>query len=302
MRNIFVRSLSIACVATALLPTFTRAQLGIWSNESRQEFTREWKGERFPDGRPKISDALLARMKKVKLEIGWLVMREAGYRHQFEGGWKVIHPEERLVGRVVTAIFLPLRPDVQAVINDFGKKENRIGPQNSWMIDTLVKDDVLVVDVFGKIKDGPIAGDNLATSIFAKSGTGFVVNGAVRDVAGMAAIPGLKVYVRDFHPSAIHELTLMGINVPIRIGDVTVMPGDIVLSDPEGLTFVPPHLAEKIADASELAQMQDLWSHEMLRQARYTPGQIDTKWTPEMIAEFNRWAEKRGARARMKVE
>jgi regulator of RNase E activity RraA len=302
MKNLQASILLLGSLALLLAPVRGWGQLGIWSRESRQEFTREWKGERFPDGRPKISDQLLARMKNVKAEIAWGVMREAGYRFQFEGGWKVIHPEERLVGRVVTAVFLPLRPDVQAVINDFGKKEERIGPQNSWVIDTLVKDDVLVVDMFGKIKDGPFAGDNLATSIFTKTGTGFVVNGAVRDVGGIADIKGIKVYVRDFHPSAIHEVTLMGINVPIRIGEVTVMPGDIVLSDPEGLTFIPPHLAEKIADASELAQMQDLWSHEMLRQKRYTPGQIDSQWTAEMIQEFNRWAEKRGAKVRMKVE
>jgi len=278
-------------------------QLGMFSKEQRVELTRAWKGERFPDGRPRISDELLARMKKAKCEIAWGVMREAGYNFQIEGGWKAINPNDRLVGRVVTAVFMPVRPDVNAVINDHGKKEGRVGSgQNSWVIDTLQPNDVLVVDLFGKIKDGTFAGDNLSTSIFAKTGTGFVVNGGVRDAGGISEIKGIRVYVRGFHPSAIADVMLMGINVPIRIGEVTVMPGDIILSDPEGLTFVPPHLAEKVADESELALLSDAWGHQMLREGKYTPGEIDGRWTPAMIGEFNRYAEKQGSKVRLKVE
>ena len=148
------------------------AQLGMFSKEQRVELAREWKGERFPDGRPKVPDGVLARMKTVTAEEAWAVLRGAGYNHQFEGGWKVINPGERLVGRVVTAVFMPLRPDVNTVINDYGRKEGRKGSgQNSWVIDTLQPNDVLVVDLFGKIKDGTFAGDNLSTSIFTKTGT-----------------------------------------------------------------------------------------------------------------------------------
>lgn len=279
------------------------AQLGMFSKEQRIEFTREWQGERFPDGRPRVPDEALTRMKNVKSEEAWGVLREAGYRHQFEGGWKVINPGERLVGRVVTAVFMPMRPDVNAVINDSGKKEGRIGAgQNSWVIDTLQPNDVLVVDLFGKIEDGTFAGDRLANSIFAKTGTGLVVDGAVRDVAGIQEIKGFRCYVRDFHPSAIANVMLMGINVPIRIGKVTVMPGDIVISDPEGLSFVPPQFAAKLADTAELIYLQDKWGHLMLRQGKYTPGQIDARWTKQMIEEFNRWAEEQGSKVRMKEE
>lgn len=278
-------------------------QLGMFSKEQRIEFTREWKGDRFPDGRPKVPDAVLERLKHVTAEEAWGVLREAGYDHQFEGGWKVINPGERLVGRVVTAVFMPLRPDVNAVINEFGKKEGRVGNgQNSWVIDTLKPNDVLVVDLFGKIKDGTFAGDNLSTSIFTKTGTGLIVDGGVRDETGIAEIKGFRCYVRGVDPSALEGATLMGINVPIRIGQATVMPGDVVVSDPEGLTFVPPQLAERVADVSELTQLRDEWGHQMLREGTYTPGQIDGRWNKEMIQEFNRWAEKRGAKARMKTD
>lgn len=297
-------SIRTAVIAVACLGVAGRApaQLGLFSKEQRIEFTREWKGERFPDGRPKVPDEVLQRLGTVTAEEAWGTLRRFGFNHQFEGGWTVINPgEKRMVGRVVTAVFMPLRPDVNAVINDYGKKEGRVGPgQNSWVIDTLAPGDVLVVDLFGKIENGTMVGDNLATSIYSKSRNGLVVHGAVRDVSGIQEIDGFRAYVRGVDPSALRDVMLMGINVPIRIGRVTIMPGDVVVSDPEGLTFIPPHLAEQVASESELTQARDRWGHQMLREGKYTPGQIDTQWTPQMIEEFNKWAEQQGLKVRMK--
>ncbi|MEE8257189.1 MAG: RraA family protein, partial [Acidobacteriota bacterium] len=189
------------------------AQLGTFSKAQRADLTREWRGVRFDDARSKVPEDTIRRLRNVSAEQAWGVLRRNGYNNQFEGGWKVINPgEERLVGRVVTAVFMPLRPDVDGVINDHGKREGRVGSgQNSWVIDTLVPGDVLVVDLFGKIKDGTFAGDNLATSIFAKSGTGLIVDGSVRDLSGIQEIEGFRGYVRDFDPSAIAEVMLVGI-------------------------------------------------------------------------------------------
>ena len=69
-----------------------------------------------------------------------------------------------------------------------------------------------------------------------------------------------------------------------------------MVSDPEGLTFIPPHLAEKVADASERIQLRDRWGHQMLREGKYTPGQIDTRWTDAMNSEFEAWAAQERAR------
>jgi 4-hydroxy-4-methyl-2-oxoglutarate aldolase len=270
------------------------AQLGMFSKEQRIALTSEWKGERMPDGRPRVPDAILQRMKSVTAEEAWGVLREAGYYNQFESGWKVINPGPRLVGRVVTAAFLPLRPDMNTMINKNAEAEGRVGKgQNSWVIDTLQPNDILVVDLFGKVVDGTFAGDNLSTSIFTKSGTGLVVDGGVRDVSGISEIKGFIGYVRDFHPSFLSGVMLAGINVPIRIGQATVLPGDVLLSDPEGLIFVPSHLAEKVVESSENIRLRDEWGHQMLRERRYTPGQIDSKWTPEMEKEFQKWREAR---------
>jgi 4-hydroxy-4-methyl-2-oxoglutarate aldolase len=275
------------------------AQLDLFSRDQRIEFTPEWRGDRFPDGRPNVPDSVLTRLKGVTADEAWDVLQDAGYRNQFEGGWKVINPGERLVGRVVTAVFMPRRPDVDSVIHKNGGKENRIGDENSWIIDILKPGDVLVVDLFGKIRYGTIVGDNLSTAIYAKSHNGLIVNGAVRDVTGIQEIPGFQVYTRGVDPSALENVMLTGINVPIRIGDVTVMPGDVAIGDPEGITFVPPQLAEKVADDTEMDHLVDDWGHMMLREGRYTPGQIDAKWTKEMIEQFNAWLEKKGSKLSM---
>ena len=197
---------------------------------------------------------------------------------------------------MVTAVFMPLRPDLNGAINKAAAAEARVAKgQNSWVIDTLQPGDVLVVDLYGKIDKGTFIGDNLGTSIFAKTGKGVVVNGSVRDVSGILEIEGFHGFVRDFHPTALADTTLVGINVPIRIGGVTVLPGDVILSDPEGLTFVPPQLAEKVVTSSEDVRFRDDWGHEMLRQGKYTPGQVDSKWTDAMEAEYQAWVKARGS-------
>ncbi|PYX00142.1 MAG: dimethylmenaquinone methyltransferase [Acidobacteria bacterium] len=272
--------LSFAIMFLVWAPT-ARAQLGTFSGEQRIQFTPDWHGDRFADGRPRVPESVLVRL------------------HQFESGWKVINPGHRLVGRVVTAVFLPHRPDVDSVIQTNGKKEARVGGENSWVIDILQPGDVLVVDLFGKIRYGTFAGDNLSTSIYAKSHNGLIVNGAVRDVSGIQQIKGFQCYVRGVDPSALENTMLMGINTPIRIGDVTVMPGDVALGDPEGVTFIPAQLAEKVADDTEMIHRVDEWGHAMLREGRYTPGQIDRKWSREMVDEFNQWLKQKGSKLRM---
>ncbi len=296
-----IRCLGLALIMLAV-STESYAQLGMFSKEQRVDLTRAWTGDRFPDGRPKVPDNLLEELKTVDAEEAWGVLMGAGFPNQFEGGWKVVNPGERMVGRVVTAVFMPLRPDVNAAINEHGKQEGRVGAQNSWVIDTLEPNDVLVVDLFGKVQDGTFAGDNLGTAIYTKSHNGLVVDGSVRDVTGLSEIKGFQVYVRDFDPTALRNVMLVGMNVPIRIGHATVMPGDIAVSDPEGITFIPPQLAEKVISSAKMTHLVDEWGHQMLREGKYTPGEIDKKWTKPMIQEFNKWLEQKGSEQRMKEE
>ncbi len=262
------------------------------SKDELTEYTREWEGERFPDGRPKVPDDILERMRKVTITQAWGVLQGAGYKWQFEGNWQCTHPGQVLIGRALTAVYMPRRPAIRKLMEEKGAKCGCIGDQISWPIDMLVEGDVYVADVYGKIEEGPIIGDNLSTAIYAKSGNGVVHDAAVRDIEGIQELPGFTSFVRGWHPSyASPTIMLMGVNTPIRIGHATVMPGDVVLGKNNGVIFIPPHLAEKVVKTSELIRLRDAFGKTRLKEGKYTPGQIDDRWTDEIERDFSHWLE-----------
>ena len=262
------------------------------SVEQMKFMTHQWKGERFDDGRPKVATDILERMKKVTIEEAWGVLRNEGFHNQFEGGWQPLHDDVTVVGRALTVQYMPNRPDVAGQIKDKGLMAGEIGNTNSWPIDRLVEHDVYVADGFGKIVDGTLIGDNLGNSIYAKSKTGVVFNASSRDMEGLSEIEGFNAFVRAWHPSFLTEVMLLSINDPIRIGAATVMPGDVVLAKKEGVMFIPAHLAEKVVVTSEVVRLRDLFGITRLKEGKYTPGQIDNKWSEEIEKDFSKWVRK----------
>ena len=262
------------------------------TREEMIDYTREWTGERFDDGRPKIPDSLIERARKVSVTGAWGVLRGEGYHHQYEGNWQVTHPGEVLAGRALTAMYMPRRPNMRTVMEEKGAEAGCIGDQISWPIDLLVPGDVYVADVYGKIEQGPIIGDNLATSILAKSGNGVVHDAAVRDLDGIQELPGFASFVRGWHPSyASPTIMLMGVNCPVRIGGVTVMAGDLVLGKQDGVIFIPAHLVEKVVKVAELVQLRDVFGKGRLAEGKYTSGEIDTRWADHIEKDFSEWLE-----------
>jgi 4-hydroxy-4-methyl-2-oxoglutarate aldolase len=246
---------------------------------------------RLPDGRPDTPDDILERMRRVTNDEAWGVLeRDHGYHFQFEGGWLNLHPERVLVGRAVTVRYMPLRPDLNGVVEADGAANGRSGGQNTWVIDALRRGDVLVVDLFGKVEDGTFIGDNLGTAIAARAGTGLVVDGGIRDLERVRALPDFNVFCRGVHPSAIWEVTLVEVNGPVRIGAATVLPGDIVLGTRAGVTFVPPHLAEAVVRRSEDVRERDVFGKARIAQGVYGSGQIDVSvWADEIEADYQAW-------------
>jgi len=251
--------------------------------------TSQWKGERFEDGRPKIPDAIIERAKKIGIEEAWQVLYNEGYKNQFEGNWKMVHDNVPVVGRVVTARYSPSRPDIDALIKERGKNEGRTGNTNAWPIQVLQKGDVYVAEAFGKIAQGTLIGDNLGASIFNKTGNGVIFDGAARDLSGLAQIKGFNAYVRDFHPSFLEEVVLIGLNSPIRIGAAVVLPGDLVLSEREGVLFIPAHMAEKVVATAEFIAVRDRFSKDVLKAGTFTAGQIDSQWNETIKTAFLNW-------------
>lgn len=259
--------------------------------DAMQFYTEEWEGPRDDTGRPLVPDDLLQRMRNVSLEEAWGVLRNHGFHNQFAGEWRIIDENEPIIGRALTAQYMPLRPDFSERFVGRGHSEGRIGPMNSWPIDMLRQGDVYVADAFGKIVDGTLIGDNLGNAIFANSGNGVIFDGGLRDLGGLQEIDGFNAFVRGWHPSYLQEVMLTGINVPVRIGEAVVFPGDVVLARREGVVFIPPHLAADVVERAEIVMLRDRFGHQRLREGRYTPGQIDSRWTEDIQNDFFGWLE-----------
>lgn len=272
-----------------LLGESISAQQVTLSKDQLIALTNDWKGERSADGRPRVEDRFLERLKAVHLEEAWGILRNKGYQNQFEGEWMVIHPDSVMTGRVVTAQYLPARPDYDKLIKDKGKSEGRIGSTNSWPIDVLKNGDVYVADSYGKVVDGTLIGDNLGNAIYAKSQRGVIFYGSVRDMEGLEEIKGFNGWVKGYDPSYIQQMMLGGINVPIRIGRATVLPGDVVLAKKGGVVFIPAFLVEEVVISAEFIALRDAFGHQRLREGKYTPGQIDMQWTEEIKKDFLQW-------------
>ena len=296
MRKVVASVLAGAAMlaATACLS----AQQEFFTRDDVIKYTHDWQGERFPDGRPKVPDDILDRMKNVTLEEAWATLRNAGFVHQYEDGWYSIHPDQILVGRALTAVWMPGRPDIQKVIEEQGKKDNRQGATNAWPVDMLQPRDVYVADHFGLKTDGPSIGDNVGNAIYARSGNGIVYDGAVRDINGLNELPNFTSFVRFYDPShhfgslasgRLLNSTMVSINGPTRIGHATVMPGDVILGRNGGVLFIPPQLAERVVKESESTRLEDTFGHQRLREKKYTAGQIDAKWSPEIEQDYHQW-------------
>jgi regulator of RNase E activity RraA len=300
-KTIFKRMLfAVLCVLISeATVSYAYAQQGFFTPEDVIKYTPDWHGERFADGRPKVPDEILDRMKTVTLEEAWAVLQQNGFMHQYEDGWLSIHPGQVLVGRALTAAWMPGRPDVQKLLEAEGAKDHRVGGMNAWPVDMLQKRDVYVCDHFGLKVDGPSIGDNVGNAIYARSGNGIVYDGAVRDINGLDELPNFISFVRAYDPS--HHFgslrsgnrlnsTMVSINAPTRIGHAMAMPGDVVLGRNGGVIFIPPQLAEAVVKSSEATHLRDVFGHKRLEEGKYTAGQIDVAhWTDAIEQDYRQW-------------
>jgi regulator of RNase E activity RraA len=258
--------------------------------------------ERLPDGRPRVPDALLKRLEQATCTEAWTFLaRVSKYRDQFTGGWQILQPEKRLIGRAFTVQYMPVRPEMSSIIER--ETEARLGRKtqmNQRVLDMLKPGDVLVADLYGKVEGGSFVGDNLAAYIRQATGAGFVINGGIRDIDPISRL-GIPGYHRGGSPTVYTDMMLTGVNVPVRIGDVTVMPGDVVLGDREGVTFIPPHLAGALADFSEEQQLHDEWVQAKMRTGKFTSTDLyPMPRDPALKKEYEDWLKRKKAERGLK--
>ncbi|AQG80852.1 RraA family protein [Spirosoma montaniterrae] len=288
------KSLSILTALSFLgVSTVFAQQIGS-TPEQIKAYTANWKGDRFADGRPNVPDLVLERLQNCTLEQIWGYLNNKGYRNQVEKNWVILKPGETMTGRVVTAQFMPTRPDLDSLVRKTGKAEGRSqrGGINIWPIDILTKGDIYVADGFGKIKDGTLIGSSLGNAIYGKTGKGVIFYGSVRDMQELKDTKGFNAWVKGHDPSYIKDMTPTSINAPIRIGEVSVLPGDVVFANEYGVVFIPSHLVEGLVSASEMTALRDEFERYLLQQSKYPSGEIHGDWKDNIKTEFRAWVAK----------
>lgn len=261
------------------------------------ELTAAWDGARFDDGRPRVPDSTLRDLWGATTEHVWEVLTAHGYPRQFAGGWQQTQRGRPLIGRAVTAQFVPHRPDHDRAVTESilatGRQTER--DRHNWtLVESLAPGDVMVVDIFGKVFEGTVIGDNLGTAVASRTGTGAVIDGGVRDLAGLERLTGINVFYRGTDPSPIQDVSLAGINIPVRIGGATALPGDVVLGTPTGVIFIPPPLAGLVAERARESRLRDEFGKARLDEGRYPTERIDVaQWDAEIEADFAEWSKSR---------
>jgi 4-hydroxy-4-methyl-2-oxoglutarate aldolase len=288
------RLAAASLVAAVALPVIGHAQLFTLTRDQMIEYTAQNPFERFPDGRPRVPDALIERTRALSAEEVFAILPGKGFRNQYEDGFQILHPGKKLVGRAFTLQFMPLRPDLDGVINARARAAGLGRMYNQTVIDMLQPGDVLVVDLFGQGEGGTIVGDNLFYYIMkATKAAGLVVDGSIRDLEGIAGMD-MPAYFRHAHPSAIGNVIISGINVPVRIGKATVMPGDLVFGDREGVYFIPPALVEPVVDNADVIHIHDEWTRMKFDEGKYKSREIyGTPTDPALKKEYEEYLKKR---------
>ena len=276
---------ALCCMAAAIVPALAQVKM---TREQMLFYTLDWKGDRFPDGRPKIADSLLERALSVSIEDVWDYLGGKGYNCQFEAGWQSLHPDKPFAGRALTAQYMPLRPDMERPILAEGKAEGRASWNNSWPINELQIGDVYVADGFGKIVEGTLIGSNLGSGIAAHSHVGFVFDAGIRDAEENREIENLNGLYRAYDPSAMKDMILTAINAPVRIGRATVLPGDLVLAKKDGVIFIPAILASEAIASAEFTNLEDAFNFELNRSGK-NGGEFEGGWTAKKYDALAAW-------------
>jgi 4-hydroxy-4-methyl-2-oxoglutarate aldolase len=293
LRALTILSLFTSSIAL-LLPGSARAQLITFTKQDLVDYTPNNPFDRLPDGRPKVPDEFMERARDLSSEEVWAVLQQKEYNNQYADGFYVLHPGKTMVGRVFTVQFMPLRADVDDVAENKAKAHGIPRLTNQMAIDMLQPGDVLVVDLFGKKVGGTIVGDNLFYyAMKATHSGGLVVDGSIRDLDGLSQID-MPAYFRSADPTPIDNVMLTGINVPVRIGGVTVMPGDLAVGDREGVYFIPPQFVKEVLDRADVIHIHDEWTKKKFDEGKYKSSEIySTPADPKLKQEYQEYLKKR---------
>ena len=200
---------------------------------------------------------LFDKLMRVGLESAWSLVTAEGYPQNFINELSPLKANTRMVGRARTMRYLPNRKDVR-------DKLYAAGPQlNYKSAEEAQTGDVLVFDAGGETRAG-VSGGVTTIRFLVRGGAGLVIDGAMRDVPELEAMP-IQTYMRRGHASSVAPLMMsVDYQVPVRIGRVTVVPGDILVGESTGILVIPAAIAEKIVDKALAHDEQEEFQRDLL--------------------------------------
>lgn len=185
--------------------------------------------------------ALFDKLARAPLEAVWAQLAAKGYAHCFINELDALHPDRRLIGRARTVRYLPTRPDLREEIYSTRKQLNYVSAEEAQ------PGDVLVFDAGGDTRSA-VSGDVTTTRFLVRGGSGLIIDGGMRDMPELAGMH-LQVYTRRGQAASVRpHLMSVDYQVPVRIGNVTVKPGDLLLGERHGILVIPAALADEVLD------------------------------------------------------
>jgi 5-oxopent-3-ene-1,2,5-tricarboxylate decarboxylase/2-hydroxyhepta-2,4-diene-1,7-dioate isomerase len=229
---------------------------------------------------------LFDKLMRVGIESAWSLVTQMGYPQNFINELTPLKPNYRMVGRARTMRYLPNRKDVR-------DKLYSAGPQlNYKSAEEAQPGDVLVFDAGGETRAG-VSGGVTTIRFLVRGGAGLVIDGAMRDVPELEAMH-IQTYMRRGHASSVAPLMMsVDYQVPVRIGSVTVVPGDILVGDTTGILVIPAEIAEKVADTALQHDEQEEFQREMLLKGESIYGVYPMNEKTRKL--FEEWQKKKGA-------
>ena len=236
-----------------------------------------------------VTDAQLQRLRDLPLEAIWGALQRRQYVRSFEGGFQQTVPNAKFVGRAVTMRYLPVRPDVMEAVRTLAKEGDWDHQYNVRAGEDLKKGDVVVVELGGMVDRATFLGDVTALGMQRAGAQGVIIDGGLRDLAELALMKDIPMLYRGAHASAMADQVGVQWNGPIRLGGITVLPGDIVVADIEGVQIIPPQLvADVIKDAEDTVYTEN-FKREMMRSGKYRARDIYPTLSPELEKLFEEW-------------
>ena len=230
-----------------------------------------------------VTEEQLQRLRDVPLEVIFGAIGD--YRLNYATGFENTQPGKRLVGRALTMRFLPPRPDLTEAALTLAKEGNWDRRYYARAAEEANPGDVVVAELGGS--DGHnLFGDMGATGIQMRGAAGVIIDGGMRDYTGLRdeRFEDFPVFYKFSDP---HTTSWLGVeyNTPVRIGGVTVLPGDIVVGDTGGVFFFPSSLVERVLEYADETAAREQFQLQLLEDKEYRFRDI-YPLSPELQAEF----------------